>query len=59
MTFAIVSVYSCPLVVWNPVRAVAMEGRADTQEELERVAEIVAVIPIESVRAIIDCELGA
>jgi hypothetical protein len=41
------------------LRAVTMQGRADTQEKLEAVAEIVTVVPIETVRPIIDGELGA
>jgi hypothetical protein len=41
------------------LRAMAVPGRADAQEKLEGVAEIVAVITVESVGAIIDCELCA
>lgn len=41
------------------VPSLAVQGWTDTQEKLERVAEIIAVIAIKGVRAIIDCELGA
>lgn len=39
------------------VRAVTVLGWTDAQEKFERVADIVPVIAIESVRAIVDCEL--
>jgi hypothetical protein len=39
------------------VLAVTVLGRPDAKKELECVAEIVAVIAIESVGTIIDCEL--
>jgi hypothetical protein len=41
------------------VLAVAMQGWPDTQEKLEGVAEIVAILAIEGVGAIIDRELCA
>src|SRR6266403_3181219 len=41
------------------VLAVTVRGRSDAQEKLEGVAEIVAIIAVESARPIIDCELGA
>ena len=41
------------------VRAVTVQGRTDAQEELERVAEIVAVVAIERIGAVVDGELGA
>ena len=41
------------------VLAVTMQGRPDAQEKLEGVAEIVAVIAIESIGAVVDGELGA
>src|SRR5262249_16026986 len=41
------------------MRAVTVQGWADAEKELERVAKIVAVITVESVGAIIDGELGA
>ena len=36
-----------------------VQGWADTQEKLEGVAEIVAVVAIETIGAIVDGELGA
>ena len=39
--------------------AVTVLGWTDTQEKLEGVAEIVAVVAVERVRPIIDCELSA
>ena len=36
-----------------------MQGRADAQEKLEGVDEIVAVVTIEAIRAVVDRELGA
>ena len=41
------------------VPSLAVQGWTDTQEKLEGVTEIVAVIAIESVGAIIDSELRA
>ena len=41
------------------VLVVTMLGRPDAQKKLEGVAEIVPVIAIESVRAVVDSELGA
>ena len=41
------------------MRAVIVQGRADTQEKLKGITEIVSVVAIESVRPIIDCELCA
>ena len=41
------------------VRAMTVQGWPDAQEELERVAEIVAVVAIERVGAVVDGELGA
>ena len=41
------------------VLAVTVLGRTDAEEKLEGVTEIVAVVAIESVGAIVDCELGA
>ena len=41
------------------VLAMTMQRWADAEKELERVAEIIAVVTIESVGAIIDGELGA
>ena len=40
------------------VLAVTVLGRPDAQEKLERVAEIVAVVAVERVGAVINCELG-
>jgi hypothetical protein len=40
------------------VSDVTMHGWTDAEKELESVTEIVAVVAIESVRAIVDCELG-
>jgi hypothetical protein len=44
-------------VVRVVVLAMSVQGRVDTQEKLKVVAEIVAVIAIESVGAIVDGEL--
>ena len=41
------------------VFAMTVLGWTDAEKELERVAEIVAVIAVESVRAIVDGELRA
>ena len=41
------------------VRAMTVQGWADAEEELERVAEIVAIVTIERVGAVVDGELGA
>ena len=41
------------------VLAVTVQGRADAQEKLEGVAEIVAVVAIERIGAVVDGELGA
>jgi hypothetical protein len=46
-------------VVEMLVLAVTMQGRADAEKELEGVAEVIAIVAVESVRAIIDCELSA
>jgi hypothetical protein len=46
-------------VVGNSVLAVTVQRWANTQEKLEGVAEVVAVVAIESVGAIVDRELGA
>ena len=40
------------------VRAMTVQGWADAEEELERVAEIVAIVTIEGVGAVVDGELG-
>ena len=40
------------------VKAMSMQGGADAQKKFKGVAEIVAIVAIESVRLIIDCELG-
>ena len=41
------------------VSAVTLLGRPDAQEELEAVTEIIAVVTVERIRAVVDCELGA
>src|SRR6266480_4351362 len=41
------------------VCAMTVQGRADPQEKLKGVTEIVAVVAIESIRSIVDGELGA
>ncbi len=41
------------------VHSMSVQGWADAQKKLEGVAEIVAVIAIETVRAVIDGELRA
>ena len=41
------------------VPAVTVLGRADAQEELEGVTEIVAVVAVERIGAVVDGELGA
>ena len=41
------------------VLSVSVQGGTNTQEELERVTEIVAVIAVERVGAVVDGELGA
>jgi hypothetical protein len=41
------------------VLAVTVLGWADTQEKLEGVAEIVAVVAVERIGAVVDCKLGA
>ena len=46
-------------MLWVLVRAVSVQGGADTEEKFEGITEIVAVIPIESVGAIIYGELRA
>ena len=44
---------------WMLVRAVTVQGWADAQNEFESVAEIVAVIALESVGAVINRKLRA
>ena len=41
------------------VLAVTVQGRPDAEEELEGVAEIIAVVTIERIGAVVDGELGA
>src|SRR5262249_42020366 len=41
------------------MHAVTVQGWADAEKKLEGVAEIVAVVPIESVGAVVGGELGA
>src|SRR5205814_10160398 len=41
------------------MHAVTVQGGADTQKELERVTEIVAVVAVERIGAVVDGELGA
>ena len=41
------------------MHAVTVQGWADAEKKLEGVAKIVAVVPIESVGAVVDGELGA
>ncbi len=50
--------YSC-YVFRVIVPAVTVQGRANAQKKFEGVAKTVAVIAIQSVGAIVDCELGA
>jgi len=41
------------------IHSVTVQRGADAQKKLERVAEIIAVIAIETIGTIVDCELGA
>src|SRR5262245_2635852 len=41
------------------VRTMTVQGWTDTEKELESVAEVIAVVAIESVGAVVDGELGA
>ena len=41
------------------VKAMTMQRGADAQEKFKRVTKVVAIISIESVRATVDCKLGA
>ena len=41
------------------VSAMTVQGRADAEKELERIAEIVAVVTVKRIRSIVDGELGA
>jgi hypothetical protein len=53
------SLHHASYMLGMPVRSVTVQGWADAKEKLKGVAEIVAVVAVESVGAIVDGELRA